>query len=150
VIFDNAPDEDYTFLQKDYWPQGAFGSILITTHTVFLEREFSIPHHIPLGPLDDDASVQMLLGRLPERMSPQAQDTARKLANRLGHSPLALSQMSGYIEESGFSLSSFFATYDSFGNRSALHSRAKPGSTIAYKHTIYINSMGDEHRIIEE
>jgi hypothetical protein len=78
----------------------------------------------------------MLLGRLPERMSPQAQDTARKLANRLGHLPLALSQMSGYIEESGFSLSSFLATYDSFGNRSALHSRAKPGSTIAYKHTI--------------
>jgi hypothetical protein len=135
MIFDNAPDESCSFLRA-YWPNGRSGAVLVTTRNACLAREFSIPADFALGPIDEKSSVKILLRGLPEPSTPEEQKAARQICFRLGNLPLALSQMSGYIHESGCSLDSFLITYQDFENLPVLHKTSQPGSTTGYEHTI--------------
>ena len=135
LIFDNAPNEDYSFF-REYQPSNGFGSILVTTRNATLAREFSIKHEIALGPLDGDSAVKMLLGNLSEYFNKGSKEKAQRICKRLGNLPLALSQMSGYLEESGCSLEKFLDLYEDYENHPGLHSTSKPGSTTGYQHTV--------------
>ncbi len=135
LVFDNAPDKD-TRLLRDFWPNGKAGSILVTTRNACLSREYSIPVDICLGPIDEEASVQILTGRLTDSLTEKSYDQARAICRQLGHFPLALSQIAGYLTESGCDLHDFPDTYKDFANLSELHAASNPGSTTGYSHNL--------------
>ncbi|KAH6621468.1 hypothetical protein B0J18DRAFT_481043 [Chaetomium sp. MPI-SDFR-AT-0129] len=137
VVFDNAPDlpQDAKFL-RDFWPNGKAGSILVTTRNACLAREHSIRHEIGLGPIDEDASIKILTRQLADAPTIEAHNQAREICRQLGHFPLALSQISGYLHESGCDLSDFLATYRDFKNLGELHATSNPGSTTGYQHNL--------------
>jgi len=132
---DNAPDETCSFL-RDYWPSGKSGAVLVTTRNACLAREFSVSVDLPLGPLDPESSIKILLRGLPHVQQPEELKKAGKICHELGNLPLALSQMAGYIVESGCSLDSFLDSYHEFENVAAIHKESVPSSTTGYHHTV--------------
>ena len=137
VVFDNAPDQpqDAKFL-RDFWPNGKAGSILLTTRSACLAREHSIPHDIALGPIGEDASIKILTRHLADAPTAEAYSQAREICRQLGHLPLALSQIAGYLQESGCDFADFLATYRDFKNLGELHAASNPGSTTGYQHNL--------------
>lgn len=135
LILDNAPDDDATFL-RGFWPVGKTGSILVTTRNARLAREFSVAKHHLLEPIDEDASVRILTDQLPGMKTTDLEMQAREVSRQLGHLPLALSQIAGYLIESGCDLVGFLKIYNDFQNRTDLHSISNPGSTTGYHHNL--------------
>lgn len=137
VVFDNAPDQpQYAKFLRDFWPNGKAGSILVTTRNACLAREHSIPHQIGLGPIDEDVSIKILTRQLADAPTVEAHNQAREICRQLGHLPLALSQISGYLHESGCDFANFLATYRDFKNLGELHATSNPSSTTGYQYNL--------------
>ncbi|KAK5626724.1 hypothetical protein RRF57_002439 [Xylaria bambusicola] len=124
IVFDNAPDDNTSFL-RDCWPVGR-GSVLVTTRNACLAHEFSIPNDIALGPINEDVATRILTGGLLDNPTEDFRARAGEICHRLGYFPLALSQIAGYLVESGSDLDDFLETYRDFENVAVLHATPNP------------------------
>jgi hypothetical protein len=133
MILDNAPDHSFV---GDYWPRGNGGSVLVTTRSPSFWRRLGSPS-FALGPIDDASATDILLASTSRSSLPPGNlEQAVEVCHRLGNWPLALSQISGYMSETGCSLSRFLETYDDYDSHQAVHSSSIAESTTRYDKTI--------------
>ena len=102
LVFDNVgqPEDIDGFL-----PTRHSGHVLLTTRRAHWPHAFET---VEVNMLEPDESVKLLL-----TYSGQLDATdARRLAEALGHFPLALAQAAGYLKQSGMSLGSYLALFD--------------------------------------
>lgn len=124
VIFDNV--EDPTLLGS-YWPNGAWGTIIVTTRNPQVARKYS-SSHINVPPFTRAEGQRFLTSKIlhDAQVSSNDFEAAGLVTDRLGHLPLALDLVRSYIVASGMSLTSFLRAYTSFApeflfNHSTLH-----------------------------
>lgn len=133
MIFDNAHED--VLMDKD-WPQGSQGSLLVTTRSSEFNRIFGTKS-LALGPIDEPSATNILLASVNQATLPEGDlEQAAKICDMMGHWPLALSQISGYISESGCSLSRFIETYHDFESHQRVHRASFADSTTKYSNTI--------------
>lgn len=120
LVFDNAPEVEAL---HDYLPQASTGHVLITSRNPNwrrLAQPFAVSAFAPEEAIDF----------LCKRTGQTDRDAALKLAEALGHLPLALTQAAAYIEETGKSVADYLALYQQY--RQKLLGRAKPSADYPY------------------
>jgi hypothetical protein len=112
VIFDNV--EDPTLLEA-YWPNGACGTIIVTTRNPQVARKYGFSH-ISVSTLTRAEGQKFLTSKIlgDAHVSPNDLEAAGLVTDRLGHLPLALDIVRSYIASTGTSLTSFLRDYTSF------------------------------------
>ncbi|MGH7601717.1 MAG: FxSxx-COOH system tetratricopeptide repeat protein, partial [bacterium] len=122
LVFDNAPEVEAL---HDYLPQATTGHVLITSRNPnwrCLAQPFAVSTFAPEEAIDF----------LCKRSGKTDRDAAAKLAEALGHLPLALTQAAAYIEETGKPLADYLALYQQ--HRQKLLGRSKPD--VDYRYTV--------------
>jgi hypothetical protein len=112
VIFDNVEDPS---LLETYWPNGACGTIIVTTRNPQVARKYSVSH-INVSPFTRVEGQTFLTSKILHNAHISSNDFAAAgfVTDRLGHLPLALDLVRSYIASSGMSLASFLHAYNSF------------------------------------
>lgn len=91
LIIDNA--DERSFPVEEYYPDGGYGSILITTRNPMLKVHGTIGlRYYHFGELEETESIELLLRAADEPLpwSPTTLDSAKNICRSLGHLPLAL------------------------------------------------------------
>ncbi len=120
LVFDNASDVEAL---RGYLPQATTGHMLITSRNPNWRRfaqPFAVSNFAPEEAIDF----------LCKRTGQTDHDAAAKLAEVLGHLPLALTHAAAYIEETGKPLADYFALYQQ--HRLKLLGRVKPSADYPY------------------
>jgi tetratricopeptide (TPR) repeat protein/transcriptional regulator with XRE-family HTH domain len=115
LIFDNV---DSLEMILNVLPQDSPGDILLTTRLQVLS---TIAHSIEVTEMAGQEGITFLLRRTkllapgmpPEQITPENQQEAARIVDKLGGLPLALDQAGAYIEETGCGLSQYLQRYDS-------------------------------------
>lgn len=91
LIIDNADGENIPV--EDYFPDSCAGTIIITSRNPMLKVQGTIgPRYLEFEALREIESIELLLraADMPAPWSQSLMDSARNIANALGHLPLAL------------------------------------------------------------
>ncbi|MDO8142848.1 MAG: FxSxx-COOH system tetratricopeptide repeat protein, partial [Candidatus Brocadiales bacterium] len=116
LIFDNAQrPEDIRY----YLPQGRTGHVLITSR---YQVWSGIARPLKVNVMDPSESVEFLYRRTGQ----EDKETAKLLAEELGHLPLALEQAGAYIESAKKSLNDYLKLYREYTHR--ILERGKPST----------------------
>ncbi|KIJ24580.1 hypothetical protein M422DRAFT_274603 [Sphaerobolus stellatus SS14] len=96
AIYDNA-DGSPKALEK-YTPQGKYGHILITSRRYSLGHIVSVENSQEVTIMSENAAISLLL-KAANIQDPNIEElnTAKQLANILGHLPLAIDMAGAYI-----------------------------------------------------
>ncbi|KAK1246212.1 hypothetical protein MKX08_000014 [Trichoderma sp. CBMAI-0020] len=132
IIFDNTDDIS---IVREFWPISSCGSILVTSRDPTAKSDLA-DQGIDLPPMSSDecaALLQSLVGEVPSATPSQA---ALSLANRIGHVPLAISQIATRIRRNAMTIEEFLNRH---GNNSLLIELNKVQSLPPqeqYRHTL--------------
>lgn len=121
IIFDNVDNEQ---LLRDYWPNSAKGSILITSRQWILGTTM-VDGACEIGSLEEKEGASMIQLLLENKVS-DAQDRhlVEEMAKALGGLPLALAQMAGYLRTNHVTVKEFLGNYDNSEYARTLFGRA--------------------------
>ncbi|KAI1362814.1 hypothetical protein F5Y08DRAFT_354917 [Xylaria arbuscula] len=115
MIFDNADGVDNKALLDEFWPDGDTGAVLITTRDQTLLSHY---HGLCLDELDEKSAVNLLSNltnmsraRMSDEFLVAENEAARKIVEKIGYLPLAISQAASLILEDGCSMSEFLEAY---------------------------------------
>ncbi|KAI9723512.1 MAG: hypothetical protein M1835_003921, partial [Candelina submexicana] len=129
LIFDNA---DNLEILKQAWPGNSKGSILLTSRD-FIVAFAPAALGYQVQPFDENVGSSALLSLTShDESSPSNQHIAKVITNMLGGLPLALRQISGFINQQKLTLEAFLPLYER--NASKIHRRK--GGVTDYEHTI--------------
>ncbi|KIJ49299.1 hypothetical protein M422DRAFT_246386, partial [Sphaerobolus stellatus SS14] len=117
AIFDNA-DGSPKGLEK-YIPQGKYGHILITSRLHSLGRIVSFENSQEVTIMSEESAISLLL-KAANIQDPNIEElnTAKQLADILGHLPLAIDMAGAYIQSASSSIRDYLDLYQE--NRSEL------------------------------
>jgi hypothetical protein len=129
LIFNNA--DDLNILQHG-WPLGDLGSILITTRDLTARTHFGA-HALRLDPFDVQDGARAFL-RMADIRGEESQTLplALEISEMLGGLPLALDQISAYVQQCQMSMDEFLPLYKH--HQSKLH--GKRPAAFNHVHTI--------------
>ena len=115
VVFDNV--ESASTLEY-YWPTGSGGSILVTSRSTDLCRNFvSRTNQVDIQPFSRTVGQEFLLSLLSNSFadtSAEDANAAEQISDALGHLPLALNLIGTYVATNGLSYSRFLTTHRDF------------------------------------
>jgi len=120
LVFDNALEVEAL---HGYLPQATTGHVLITSRNPNWRR---LAQPLAVSTFAPEEAIDFLC----KRTGQTDRDAALKLAEALGHLPLALTQAAAYIEETGKPLADYLALYQQ--HRQKLLDRAKPAADYLY------------------
>lgn len=103
LVLDNA---DNINAVREYWPEGAHGSILVTSRDPVAKTDLA-NHGIDLGPMPTEDCATLLQRQVGESDRSNAHDAALFLAKRIGSVPLAITQMATRIRRNDMSIEEF-------------------------------------------
>ena len=129
LIFDNVENHD---LLDQIWPASANGSVIITcrSHSLAAKRATDVMH-LRCFPAEIGVDVlYSLTGLQPSSESDTA--AAKELFQLLGGLPLAMVQISEFINDSGYSYEELLPVYQKSANRIF----ARSGAPVQYEHTL--------------
>ncbi|KIJ50301.1 hypothetical protein M422DRAFT_159868 [Sphaerobolus stellatus SS14] len=95
LVFDNLDNPSEVAAIPDFFPESAFGSILITSRYHGLQE---LGQHCLLQEMDEDDGLSLLLG---QQYSEGDEVLGKKILELLGHLPLAIDQARAYISRCG-------------------------------------------------
>lgn len=112
--------------------------MLVTTRNASFARRFNISNSHALEPVDIATGCDIMNStlKLTAADADSQKKTIEDLCEALGRLPLALSQIAGFIVESGCEIADFWEMYQEEQNLSQIHAASTPGSTMAYNKTI--------------
>ena len=129
LVFDNVEDHD---LLDQIWPASTNGSVIITCRSLSLaaKRATDVMH---LRCFSTETGVEVLysLTGLPPSSDSEAA-AAKKLFHLLGGLPLAMVQISEFINDRGYSYEELLPVYQKSANRIF----ARSGAPVQYEHTL--------------
>ena len=121
LVFDNL--EDHSLLDK-FVPNGGSGHVLVTTRLINTDNVDFGDQTMILGCFNPQESVELLCRAAGEHnicCSEQHVDAAHKLADHLGHLPLALGMAAAYMRRCDVDCSEYLARYVASETSGALH-----------------------------
>ncbi|KAJ4321445.1 hypothetical protein N0V84_005367 [Fusarium piperis] len=109
IVFDNVDNEQ---LLRDYWPNSAKGSILITSRQSILGTTM-VDSACEIGSLEVKEGAFMIQLLLENKVSDaQNRHLVEEMAKALGGLPLALAQMAGYLRTNQVTIREFLGNYE--------------------------------------
>lgn len=140
MIFDNV--EDAATLTP-YWPNGARGSIIITTRDPNLARRYvRAQARIEVCPFSDKEGEAFLLSLVHQdggdaRKFPDGErSTALQISKTLGNLPLAIHLVGSYVSSTGMTLSRFVETNKDFEREFIFNEAPHHGDAQEYQQSI--------------
>ncbi|KIJ50235.1 hypothetical protein M422DRAFT_245477, partial [Sphaerobolus stellatus SS14] len=106
LVFDNLDSPSEAAAIPDFFPESAFGSILITSRYHGLQE---LGQHCLLQEMDEDDGLSLLLG---QQYSEEDEVLGKKILELLGHLPLAIDQARAYISRRGLHSQHFITEFN--------------------------------------
>ncbi|KAE9363880.1 TPR-like protein [Stipitochalara longipes BDJ] len=97
LVFDNYDNPD-AFFFNDYKPSGGDGCVLITTRHADVDDCAGSGNAFELSPLSETEAVRLLLKLSQKEKTGNNLEQGKKIAERLGYHPLAITQAGSYIK----------------------------------------------------
>ncbi|KAL8711263.1 MAG: hypothetical protein Q9225_007149 [Loekoesia sp. 1 TL-2023] len=105
LVLDNFDRPDLFPCVAGYFPSGTSGALIITSRHAESER---LGMSVAVPRMTEDESIKLLLHRAKKDITHENVTNAKKIAQKLGHLPLALDQAGSYILSRRLPLESFF------------------------------------------
>jgi tetratricopeptide (TPR) repeat protein len=130
LIYDGADDPA---VLDEFWPRGGIGSILVTTRNAVTWGTMR-----KLQPFSIEEAIDYLLKMTNHEANPEQRTYAVDVARRLGGFPLALSQMTGIMNQRRLTFSQFLAAYNLRESQEMLLNTHLEGGLqhLSYKHNL--------------
>jgi len=132
LVFDNADNPE---LLAEFWPIAGMGSILITSRDPHSKSHFYASRGIDLSSLSLEAGTS-LLQTMTGYTNISDEPDARRLAERLGCLPLALTQVAGILQRRKLTFDEFLELYHEPSFLTEVHKSKDRGLHSAYEHML--------------